>query len=68
MSGPLPSLLVPILMEELRPGQSGEDRVPTWAGGCSNFWGGVGGCPVHGLSTCCLHVLQSQEAGLKEAA
>ena len=45
MSGPLPALLVPIHMEELRPGQSGEDRVPTWAGGCSNFWGGVRGLP-----------------------
>lgn len=56
MSGPLPSLLVPILMEELRPGQSGEDRVPTWAGGCSNFWGGVRGLPSpwsqHMLSAC----------------
>lgn len=44
MSGPLPALLVPIPME-MRPGQSGEDRVPMWAGGCSNFWGGVRGLP-----------------------
>lgn len=37
MSRPLPALLVPIPLEELRPGQSVGDRVPTWAGGCSNF-------------------------------